>query len=111
MNCTVLTRYALFFMCLRLWFECCDFWLDFSVVWMVSVPDYGWVVSSWHRFNFLGTMFFCFLLVSATSSYADDIACIEICMSRNLWVVSTAERTVCSFSIPFSMVLLTTGCS
>ncbi len=80
MNCTVLPRYALFFMCLRLWFECCDFWLDFSVVWMVSVPDYGWVVSSWHRFNFLGTVLFCSSFVSATSSYVDDIAHIKIYM-------------------------------
>jgi hypothetical protein len=51
----------------------------FSVVWMVSVLGYGWVVSSWHRFNFLGTVFFFrFFLVSATSSYADDIAHIKI---------------------------------
>ena len=58
---------------LKLWFECCEFWLDFSVVWMVSVIDYGWVVSSWYCFNFLGTVF-CPYLVSATLSYADDIA-------------------------------------
>jgi hypothetical protein len=50
----------------------------FAVVWMVSVLDYGWVVSSWHCFNFLGTVFFCSSLVSATSSYADDIAHIKI---------------------------------
>jgi hypothetical protein len=54
------------------------FWLDFSVVWMVPVIDYGWVVSSWYRFNFLGTVFFCSSLVSATLSYADDIAHIKI---------------------------------
>ena len=64
-------------MCLKLWFECCDFWLDFSVVWMVPAIDYGWVVSSWYRFNFLGTVF-CSSLVSATLSYADDIAHIKI---------------------------------
>ena len=62
---------------LKLWFECCEFWLDFSVVWMVPVIDYGWVVSSWYRFNFLGTVF-CSYLVSATLSYADDIAHIKI---------------------------------
>ncbi len=28
------------------------------VVWKVPVLDYGWVVSFWHRFNFLGTTFF-----------------------------------------------------
>jgi hypothetical protein len=88
-------------MCLRLWFGCCDFRFDFSVVWMVSVLDYGWVVSSWYCFNFLGTLFFCSSLVSATSSYVDDIAHIKIRMVRNLWVVSTAERTGCSFSFPF----------
>jgi hypothetical protein len=45
---------------------------------MVPVIDYGWVVSSWYRFNFLGTVFFCSSLVSATLSYADDIAHIKI---------------------------------
>jgi len=54
------------------------FLFRFAVVWMVSVLDYGWVVSSWHRFNFPGTVFFCSSLVSATSSYADDIAHIKI---------------------------------
>ena len=49
-------------------FFCC---LDGSRV------DYGWVVSSWYRFNFLGTVF-CSSLVSATLSYADDIAHIKI---------------------------------
>jgi len=53
------------------------FFFDFSVVWMVPVIDYGWVVSSWYRFNFLGTVF-CSSLVSATLSYADDIAHIKI---------------------------------
>jgi hypothetical protein len=67
-----------FLMCLKLWFEFCDFWLDFSVVWMVPVIDYGWVVSSCYCFNFLGTVFFCSSLVSATLSYADDIAHIKI---------------------------------
>ncbi len=57
MNCTVLTFLRYFFMCLKLWFECCDFWLDFSVVWMVSVRDYGWVVSSWYRLIFLALCF------------------------------------------------------
>ncbi len=59
------------------------FFFDFSIVGMVSVLDYGWVASSWYRFNFLGAMFSCiffffFFLVSATSSYADDIAYIKI---------------------------------
>jgi hypothetical protein len=60
MNCTVLAFCVNIFMCLELWFECCDFWFDFSVVWMVSVLGYGWVVSTWYRFNFLGIMFFLF---------------------------------------------------
>jgi hypothetical protein len=79
MNCTVLTffRYY-FFMCLKLRFECCDLWLDFSAVWMVSVLNYGWVVSSWYRSIFLALCFPVFFLVSATSSYADDIAYIKI---------------------------------
>ncbi len=50
----------------------------FAVVWMVLVLDYGWVVSSWYRFNLPGAMFSCISLVSATSSYADDIAHIKI---------------------------------
>jgi hypothetical protein len=64
---------------LELWFECCNFLARFAAVWMVSVLDYGWVVSLWYRSNFLGAMFFFrSSLASATSSYADDIAHIKI---------------------------------
>ena len=100
-------------MCLKLWFECCEFWLDFSVAWIVSVLDYGWVVSSWYRFNFLGAMFFCFLLVSATSSYADDIAYIKILYEQKpMWFSLPRGRGV-RFSFLFyggtDFLLLLTG--
>ena len=36
---------------------CCGYFVDFSVVWMVSVLDYGWVVSSWYRLIFLALCF------------------------------------------------------
>jgi hypothetical protein len=99
-------------MCLKLWFECCDFWLDFSVVWMVSVLDYGWMVSSWYRFNFLGTMFSCFFLVSATSSYADDIAYIKILYEQKpMWFPQPQGRGVrfsfLSYGGTDSLLLLT----
>ncbi len=92
-------------MCRRLWFGCCDFWLDFSVVWMVSVLDYGWVVSSWHRFNFLGTVFFWSCLVSATSSYADDIAHIKILDDQKQMLGVSTDGV--SVSLSFLMVVLT----
>ncbi len=56
MNCTVLT-FLRYFFCLKLWFECCDFWLDFPVIWVVSFLDYGWVVSSLYRLIFLALCF------------------------------------------------------
>jgi hypothetical protein len=96
-------------MCLRLWLGCCDFLARFAVVWVVSGLDYGWVVSSWYCFNFLGAMFSCFLLVSATSSYADDIVHIKISMSRNLGGFHSREDGV-FVSLSFFMVLLTTCC-
>jgi hypothetical protein len=106
MNCTVLTflRYFIFFffvVCLKLWFECCDFLLNFSAVWMVSVLDYGWVVSSWYRLISLALCFPVFFLVSATSSYVDDIAYIKILYEQKPMWVFTAARTGCSFLSPF----------
>ena len=72
------------------------FWLDFSVFWMVSVIDYEWVVSSWYRFNFLGAMFSCISLASATSSYADDIAYIKILYEQKpMWLPQPQGRGVC----------------
>ena len=61
MNCTALT-FLRYFLCAKsCGLNVSIFWLDYFVVWMFSVFDYGWVVSSWYRFNFLGTMFFLFL--------------------------------------------------
>ncbi len=70
---------------------------------------FGWfqflIMDGWFLLGivliFWALCFLVFSLVSATSSYVDDIAHIKICMSRNLWVVSTAERTGCPFSFPF----------
>jgi len=74
MNCTVLTFCVNFFICLELWFECCDFCFD--LLW------FGWfqflIMDGWFLLGvvliFLALCFFCSSLVSATSSYADDIA-------------------------------------
>ncbi len=80
----------------------------FSLVWMVSVLDYGWVVSSWHRFNFLGTVFLCSSLVSATSSYVGDIAYIKtLDDQKQMLGVSTDGVSVCLY---FPMVVLTSCC-
>jgi hypothetical protein len=89
--------FAFIFLCLELWFECCDFLARFAVVWMVSVLDYGWVVSSCHRFNFLGIVFFCSSLVSATSSYVDDIAYIKIRRSETDGGCCHGRGVRCSF--------------
>jgi hypothetical protein len=72
---------------------------------MVSVLDYGWVVSSWHRFNFLGTVFFWSCLVSATSSYADDIAHIKILDDQKQMLGVSTDGV--SVSLSFLMVVLT----
>ncbi len=101
MNCTVLTFLRYFFLCLKLWFECCDFLARFfccldgfsSWLWMG-----GFFLVS---FNFLGAMFSCISLASATSSYADDIAYIKILYEQKPMWFFTAARTGCSFLFPF----------
>jgi hypothetical protein len=58
MNCTALTFFLCYFLCAKsCGMNVSIFWFDFSVVWVVSFLDYGWVVSSWYRCNLLGTMF------------------------------------------------------
>jgi hypothetical protein len=54
------------------------FWLDFSVVGMVSVLDYGWVSSSGIVLIFLALCFPVFFFGKRYLSYADDIAYIKI---------------------------------
>ncbi len=86
------------------------FWHDFSVVWVVSVLDYGWVVSFWYRFNFLGTMFSCFSLVSAISSYADDIAYIKILYEQKPMGGFHSREDGVSVILSFLRVVLTFCC-
>ncbi len=91
-----------------------NFYVSKVVVWMLRFFGsiflwLGWfqflIVDGWFLLGivliFLALCFSVFFSVSATSSYADDIAYIKICMSRNLWVVFTAERTGCLFPFPF----------
>ncbi len=75
-NCTSLT-FLRYFPCAKSCGLSVAIFGSIFLVWMVSVLDYGWVVSSWYRCNFLGIIFFSFSLLSATSSYADDIAHIK----------------------------------
>jgi hypothetical protein len=65
------------------------------------------VASSWYRFNLLGAMFSGISLVSATSSYADDIAHIKIL--RRLDVLAVIADGVSVF-LSFFMGLRTSGC-
>jgi hypothetical protein len=47
-------------------------------------------------FNFLGAMFSCISLASATSSYADDIAYIKILYEQKpMWLPQPQGRGVC----------------
>ncbi len=61
--------------------------------------------SSWYRFNFLGTVFFCSCLVSATSSYADDIAHIKILDDQKQMLGVSTDGV--SVPLSFLMVVLT----
>ena len=44
-------NFFVYCLCLKLWFECCDFWLDFSVIWIVFnfLSMDGWCFF-WYRF-------------------------------------------------------------
>jgi hypothetical protein len=65
---------------------------------------YGWVVFLWYRINFLCHFFFS--LVSATSSYADDIAHTENRRLGRLSVMSHRVSVSFSFSYGVTVSLL-----
>jgi hypothetical protein len=64
-------------------------------------------------FNFPGAMFSCISLVSATSSYADDIAYIKILYEQKPWWFSQPRGRCVRFSFLFygctDFLLLLTG--
>jgi hypothetical protein len=80
---------------------------------------FGWfqflIIDGWFLLGivFLGTMFSCFSLVSATSSYADDIAYIKILYEQKPWWFPQPRGRGVRFSFLFyggtDFLLLLTG--